>query len=215
MASKGVNKVILVGNLGNDPDFKVTGNDLPIASISVATSESWKDRDGNKQERTEWHRVKFFGPLADIVDQYLRKGDKVYIEGKLRTEKYTDKDGIDRWSTDIIADEMQMLGGGRNAGNDQDDHGQQQRSNSNQGRSGGNDRGGQQQRSNSNQGQRSGGNDRGGGQQRSGGGYDRGNSGGQRSGGGGYNRNQQPAQRREPAYAGDGDGAFQDDDCPF
>lgn len=107
-----VNKVILVGNLGNDPEVRYSQSGSAITTISVATSESWKDKDGNQQERTEWHRVKFFGRLAEIAGEYLKKGRQVYIEGSLRTEKYQDKQtGQDRYSTDIIANEMQMLGG--------------------------------------------------------------------------------------------------------
>lgn len=109
--SRGINKVILVGNLGNDPEVRYAQNGNAITTISVATSESWKDKDGNQQERTEWHRVKFFGRLAEIAGEYLKKGRQVYIEGSLRTEKYTDKAGVEKYSTDIIADEMQMLGG--------------------------------------------------------------------------------------------------------
>lgn len=111
--ARGVNKVILVGNLGDDPDVKYTTGGMAICTLSVATSESWKDKQtGEKQERTEWHRVKLFGKLGEIAGEYLRKGRQVYIEGSLRTDKYTDKEGIQRYSTDIIANEMQMLGGG-------------------------------------------------------------------------------------------------------
>ena len=110
--ARGINTVILVGNLGNDPDVKATQGGTTITTISVATSEQWKDKQtGQAQERTEWHRVKFFGRLAEIAGDYLRKGSQVYIEGSLRTDKYTDKNGIERYSTDIIANEMQMLGG--------------------------------------------------------------------------------------------------------
>lgn len=110
--ARGINKVILVGNLGNDPDVKATQGGTTITTISVATSEQWKDKQtGQAQERTEWHRVKFFGRLAEIAGDYLRKGSQVYIEGSLRTDKYTDKNGVERYSTDIIANEMQMLGG--------------------------------------------------------------------------------------------------------
>jgi single-strand DNA-binding protein len=110
--ARGINKVILVGNLGNDPDVKATQGGTTITTISVATSEQWKDKQtGQAQERTEWHRVKFFGRLAEIAGDYLRKGSQVYIEGSLRTDKYTDKNGIERYTTDIIANEMQMLGG--------------------------------------------------------------------------------------------------------
>ncbi len=109
--ARGINKVILVGNLGNDPEVRYSQSGSALTSISVATTESWKDKDGNMQERTEWHRVKFFGRLAEIAGEYLKKGRQVYIEGRLRTEKYTDKAGVEKYSTDIIADEMQMLGG--------------------------------------------------------------------------------------------------------
>lgn len=119
--SRGINKVILVGNLGNDPEVRYAQNGNAITTISVATSESWKDKEGNAQERTEWHRVKFFGRLAEIAGEYLKKGRQVYIEGSLRTEKYQDKQtGQDRYSTDIIANELQMLGGSA-AGDRQDE----------------------------------------------------------------------------------------------
>ena len=119
MASRGVNKVILVGNLGNDPEVNYgNGGGTPVTRISVATSEQWTDKNTQqKQERTEWHRVVFFGRLAEIAGEYLRKGSKVYLEGSLRTSKYTDQAGVDKYSTDIIANEMQMLDSrGDNAG---------------------------------------------------------------------------------------------------
>ena len=110
--AKGINKVIIVGNLGNDPEVRHTGSGTAICSMSLATSEQWTDKQsGEKQERTEWHRVKVFGKLAEICGEYLKKGRQVYIEGSLRTDKYTDKQGVERYSTDIIASEMQMLGG--------------------------------------------------------------------------------------------------------
>jgi len=110
--ARGINKVIIVGNLGADPETRYTGNGTAITSIRIATSENWTDKQsGEKQERTEWHRVKLFGRLAEIAGEYLKKGRQVYIEGSLRTDKYTDKDGVERYSTDIIANEMQMLGG--------------------------------------------------------------------------------------------------------
>lgn len=122
----GINKVILVGNLGNDPDVRETTSGI-VCNISVATSESWKDRDGNRQENTEWHRVVAFGKLAEIMEEYLRKGSKVYIEGKIRTEKWTDKDGVERYTTKVYADNMQMLDsrrdGGERDGRDRDDRG--------------------------------------------------------------------------------------------
>ena len=116
--ARGINKVIIVGNLGADPETRYTPSGTAITTIRVATSESWKDKQtGEQQERTEWHRVKFFSRLAEIAGEYLKKGSQVYVEGRLRTEEY-EKDGIKRWSTDIIADEMQMLGsrGGAGAG---------------------------------------------------------------------------------------------------
>lgn len=110
--ARGVNKVILVGNLGADPETRYTANGGAICTIRIATSESWTDKQtGQKQERTEWHRIKFFGKLAEIAGEYLKKGRQVYIEGSLRTDKYTDKEGVEKFSTDIIANEMQMLGG--------------------------------------------------------------------------------------------------------
>lgn len=109
--ARGINKVILVGNLGQDPETRYSQSGSAITTISVATSESWKDKNGEMQERTEWHRVKFFGRLAEIAGEYLKKGRQVYIEGSLRTEKYTDKQGVEKYATDIIANEMQMLGG--------------------------------------------------------------------------------------------------------
>lgn len=117
MASRGVNKVILVGNLGQDPDSKSTQNGSTITNISVATSETWKDKQtGEQQERTEWHRVVFFNRLAEIAAQYLTRGSKVYIEGSLRTRKWQDNSGQDRYSTEIIANEMQMLDSRGSAG---------------------------------------------------------------------------------------------------
>jgi len=107
---KGVNKVIVVGNLGNDPESRELPSGGSVTNISVATSESWKDKQtGEKQERTEWHRIVFFNRLADISAEYLRKGSKVYIEGSLRTRKWQDNNGQDRYTTEIVASEMQML----------------------------------------------------------------------------------------------------------
>ncbi|HTV86076.1 MAG TPA: single-stranded DNA-binding protein [Dyella sp.] len=115
--ARGINKVILVGNLGADPEVRYTGGGTAIASLRIATSEQWTDKQsGQKQERTEWHRVKLFGRLAEIAGEYLKKGRQVYVEGSLRTDKYTDKDGVERYSTDIIANELQMLGGGGEGG---------------------------------------------------------------------------------------------------
>ena len=109
--ARGINKVIVLGNLGADPDARFMPNGYAVTNISVATSESWIDKEsGDRQERTEWHRVAFFGRLAEIASEYLKKGSQVYIEGKLRTRKWEDKEGNDRWTTEIIANEMQMLG---------------------------------------------------------------------------------------------------------
>jgi len=110
MASRGVNKVILIGNLGIDPEVRYTPSGSAVANISLATSEAWREKQsGELQERTEWHRVVFFNRLAEIVGEYLRKGSKVYVEGSLRTRKWTDKTGVDRYTTEIIADEMHIL----------------------------------------------------------------------------------------------------------
>jgi single-strand DNA-binding protein len=110
--ARGINKVILVGNLGADPETRYMPSGSAVTNLRIATSESWKDKQtGEQQERTEWHRVAMFGRLAEIAAEYLRKGSQVYIEGSLRTRKWQDKDGSDRWSTEIVANEMQMLGG--------------------------------------------------------------------------------------------------------
>ena len=109
--ARGVNKVILVGNLGNDPDVKYTQGGMAITKVSLATSSVRKDKDGNQQEKTEWHRVTFFGKLGEIAGEYLKKGRQVYIEGRIEYGSY-EKDGVKQYTTDIIADEMQMLGGG-------------------------------------------------------------------------------------------------------
>lgn len=112
---RGVNKVILVGNLGKDPEVKYTANGAAVTNITVATSETWNDKQtGEKQEKTEWHRVVFFGKLAEIAGEYLRKGSQVYIEGKIRTRKWQDQSGQDRYTTEVVVDGfngvMQMLG---------------------------------------------------------------------------------------------------------
>lgn len=117
---KGVNKVIIVGTLGQDPEVRHTAQGGAVASLSVATSEQWKDRQGQKQESTEWHRVVIFGKLAEVAGQYLSKGSQVYFEGKLKTRKWQDKQGQDRYTTEIVVDGfggvMQMLGGGNKQG---------------------------------------------------------------------------------------------------
>ncbi|MEM6511816.1 MAG: single-stranded DNA-binding protein [Pseudomonadota bacterium] len=110
--ARGINKVILVGNLGNDPDTRYMPSGGAVTNLSIATSESWKDKQtGEQKERTEWHKVAMFGRLAEIGAEYLRKGSQVYIEGTLRTRKWQDRDGNDRYTTEVIANEMQMLGG--------------------------------------------------------------------------------------------------------
>ena len=144
--ARGVNKVIIVGNLGQDPETKAMPSGMTVANLRIATSESWKDKtSGEMKEQTEWHSVAMFGRLAEIAGEYLRKGSQVYIEGRLRTRKWQDKSGNDRYTTEIVANEMQMLGarggaggmgggggggggegrrgGGAPAGRDMDDHG--------------------------------------------------------------------------------------------
>ncbi|QJE00180.1 single-stranded DNA-binding protein [Massilia forsythiae] len=112
-----VNKVIIVGNLGRDPEIRYMPSGDAIANIAVATSYKSKDRNsGEQKELTEWHRISFFGRMAEIVGQYLKKGSSVYVEGRLQTRKYTDKDGVERYSTDIVAENMQMLGGRQGMG---------------------------------------------------------------------------------------------------
>ncbi|EKT4486713.1 single-stranded DNA-binding protein [Shewanella algae] len=114
MAARGVNKVILVGNLGQDPEVRYMPNGNAVANITVATSESWKDQQGQQQERTEWHRVVMYGKLAEIAGEYLRKGSQVYLEGKLQTRKWKDQSGQDKYTTEVVIDmggTMQMLGG--------------------------------------------------------------------------------------------------------
>jgi single-strand DNA-binding protein len=109
--ARGINKVMLLGNLGGDPDVKYTQAGNAIARVNLATTSSRKDRDGNIQERTEWHRVVFFGKLAEIAGEYLRKGSQVFIEGTIRYDKYVAQDGVEKYTTDIVANELQMLGG--------------------------------------------------------------------------------------------------------
>jgi len=106
-----VNKVILIGNLGRDPELRYAASGDAIASFSIATTDNWKDKDGQKQERTEWHRISVFGKLAEICGEYLKKGAPVYVEGKLQTRKWQDKEGNERQTTEVVADRMQMLGG--------------------------------------------------------------------------------------------------------
>jgi single-strand DNA-binding protein len=112
MASRGINKAIVLGNLGRDPEIRYASNGSAIANFSIATSESWNDKNsGEKVEKTEWHRVVAYRKLAEIIGEYLKKGSQVYIEGKLQTRKWQDKDGQDKYTTEIVANDMQMLGG--------------------------------------------------------------------------------------------------------
>lgn len=154
MASRGVNKVIVVGNLGNDPEVRYMPNGNAVANLSIATSESWKDQQGQQQERTEWHRVTMYRRLAEIAGEYLKKGSQVFIEGKLQTRKWQDQKGDDRYTTEIIADNMQMMGsgGGQSGGgqgggqNAQGAQGGGQNSQGGQGQGGQGAQGGYQQR---------------------------------------------------------------------
>jgi single-strand DNA-binding protein len=133
MASRGVNKVILIGNLGQDPEVRYMPNGGAVCNITVATSETWKDKNtGEQQEKTEWHRVVMFRRLAEIAGEYLKKGSKVYLEGRLQTRKWQDQQGQDRYTTEIVADEMQMLDS-RGGGGSADFGGGQSRSNDYQG----------------------------------------------------------------------------------
>lgn len=188
--ARGINKVILVGNLGNDPETKYTQGGMAVTTLSLATTSVRKDREGNTQERTEWHRVKMFGKLGEIAAEYLRKGSQVYIEGSIRYDKFTGQDGVEKYFTDIVADEMQMLGGRSEGGGGGGGGGMRgQRSEGGEGGYGGGQRGG------------GGGGGYGGGGQRGGGG------GGGYGGGGGGGR--PPANNPPPADD------FSDDDIPF
>lgn len=145
MATKGVNKVILVGNLGNDPEVRYMPNGNAVANLSLATSESWKDPQGQMQERTEWHRLTMYRRLAEIAGEYLKKGSQIYVEGKLQTRKWQDQSGQDRYTTEIIVDQMQMLGGRGGEGGGGNAGGGYQRPQNNQ-------QGGYQQQGGQNQG---------------------------------------------------------------
>ncbi len=133
MANRGVNKVILVGHLGNDPEVRYMPNGNAVANLSLATSESWKDQQGQVQERTEWHRLTMYRRLAEIAGEYLKKGAQIYVEGKLQTRKWQDQQGQDRYTTEIIVDQMQMLGGRQEGGNAGGGYQQRPQSGSNQG----------------------------------------------------------------------------------
>jgi len=111
-----VNKVILLGNLGRDPETRYTTGGDAVTNLNIATSEQWKDKSGEKQEKTEWHRVVLFGRQAEIAGEYLKKGRSVYIEGRLQTRKYTDKDGVEKYATEIVGDRMQLIGSAREGG---------------------------------------------------------------------------------------------------
>ena len=125
--ARGVNKVILIGNLGRDPEVRYSPSGSAVANVTLATSESWKDKySGEKQEKTEWHRVVFFGRLAEIAGEYLKKGSQVFVEGRLQTRKWQDKEGKDRYTTEIVANEMQMLGSRGGAGVPNDSFNQDQ-----------------------------------------------------------------------------------------
>ena len=156
MATKGVNKVILVGNLGNDPEVRYMPNGNAVANLSLATSESWKDPQGQMQERTEWHRLTMYRRLAEIAGEYLKKGSQIYVEGKLQTRKWQDQSGQDRYTTEIIVDQMQMLGGrGGEGGGGNAGGGYQRPQNNQQGgqqQQGGQSQGGYQQQGGQNQG---------------------------------------------------------------
>lgn len=161
MATRGVNKVILVGNLGNDPEVRYMPNGNAVANLSLATSESWKDQQGQMQERTEWHRLTMYRRLAEVAGEYLKKGSQIYVEGKLQTRKWQDQQGQDRYTTEIIVDQMQMLGGREGGGQGGQGGGYQQRPQGNQGGQqggyGNNQGGGYQQRPQGNQGNQGGG----------------------------------------------------------
>lgn len=130
-----VNKVILLGNLGKDPEIKYMTNGEAVANIALATTEVWKDKNGEKKEKTEWHRIVFYRKLAEIVGEYCKKGKSIYVEGRLETRKWTDKNGVDRYTTEIIATDMKMLGS--NSGDNRSTEGQQSNSGSQQSRQGG------------------------------------------------------------------------------
>ena len=192
--ARGINKVILVGNLGNDPEVKYTQSGMAVTRVSLATTSVRKDREGNQQERTEWHRVVFFGKLGEIAGEYLRKGSSVYVEGSIRYDKYTGQDGQERYTTDIVADEMQMLGGRGDGG----------------GNFGGGERPQRAPRPAPQQGGEGGYGNRGGGQGGQGG-Y--GNQGGYNQGGNQYDRApSRPAPAPQPAPPMDD---FPEDDIPF
>ncbi|MDN7129456.1 single-stranded DNA-binding protein [Pseudidiomarina terrestris] len=149
MASRGINKVILIGNLGADPEIRYTQNNTAIANLSIATSESWKDKQtGEPREQTEWHKCVAYRRLAEIAGEYLKKGSKVYVEGRLQTRKWQGQDGVERYTTEIVINEMQMLDGrpGGGQGGGYQSQGQSQGQGQTSGQSGQYQQGGQQQR---------------------------------------------------------------------
>jgi single-strand DNA-binding protein len=113
-----VNKAIVLGHLGRDPEVRFRDSGDAVANLSIATTETWKDKSGEKQEKTEWHRVVLFGKVAEVAGKYLKKGSQAYIEGRIQTRKYTDKDGVEKYSTEIVGDRLQLLGGGGNGSGD-------------------------------------------------------------------------------------------------
>lgn len=141
-----LNKVMLIGNLGRDPEINYLPSGDAVASLALATTEKWKDKDGNAQERTEWHRVSFFGRQAEIAGEYLKKGSQIYVEGSLTTRKWQDKDGNDRYTTEIRGDRMQMLGGRAGGGGEQQGGADQPRQEPRQGQSRGQSQEPRQQR---------------------------------------------------------------------
>jgi len=126
MSRGGVNKVILIGNLGSDPEVKYTPSGVPVANVNLATNESWSDRSGEKQERTEWHRLVIWRKLAEIVGQYLKKGSKIYIEGRLETRSWDDQSGQKRYTTEVVVNDLQMLDGRGDGGGDMQQGGYQE-----------------------------------------------------------------------------------------
>jgi single-strand DNA-binding protein len=219
MASRGVNKVILVGNLGNDPEVRYMPNGNAVANLSIATSESWKDQQGQLQEKTEWHKVTMYRRLAEIAGEYLKKGSQIYLEGKLQTRKWQDQQGNDRYTTEVIADQLQMLGGrNESGGGGQSGGGQGGYQQSPQG--GQNNQGGYQQ-SGGQSNQSGGQSNQSGGQSNQSGGQSNQSGGQSNQGGGGYQQPSQQGPKQSPQQSpqkappmAEPDFDF-DDDIPF
>jgi single-strand DNA-binding protein len=213
MASRGVNKVILVGNLGNDPEVRYMPNGNAVANLSIATSESWKDQQGQLQEKTEWHKVTMYRRLAEIAGEYLKKGSQIYLEGKLQTRKWQDQQGNDRYTTEVIADQLQMLGGRNESGGSGGQSGGGQGGYQQSPQGGQNNQGGYQQ---------SGGqSNQGGGQSNQGGGQSNQGGGQSNQGSGGYQQPSQQGSKQSPQQSpqkappmAEPDFDF-DDDIPF